>query len=222
MKSGKKDDVGNWAVPKSSLRVGIHQGEFQVIDVAELGGRAKFGGRQVVGIAPNVCSRVAGLGDDNDIMVSEDFVKPWFNKTGIKPNVLDPEPVDPKDPNNLIPPIEAVVKHGLPLQVRRCKCGTDLPKRIKLTHFVGEHILVLLRQMEEYLLRSVAHQSIGPGFSASDLSKLRKHLDPRLTVWVRGPGNQFAIPTDYRIMPGSKGDTTPIKSKVRSYPQTRV
>jgi hypothetical protein len=174
-----RDDNG----PSAAFRVGIHEGQLQIVRVFVPGGRAQHGGEQIVGAAPNLCQRIASLGDGGDILLSEEFCRKWAEHDGASSVTLAP-PLDQ-------PPISATVKHGTTLQVRRIARKGSPPRYFAEANAVSHHLGEAMAHTERAFVGLV--QQVNDALTPATVSA-------RVSLWVPDPrpGKNQLEPTDFR------------------------
>lgn len=161
---------------KKRLRIGIHEGRFQIINVAQLGGVAQHGNFQVAGSGPNICARLTGLGDAGDIVMSETFINSW--KDSSKVNAKDFDPALTGDP------LRVFVKHGVPLYVRRLRRKGPRPEKLAEIQIVNDQLRVCLEQVETLFLFWI---NLG---LVSRSQFQRDSLSARVSLWTEDKKNK--------------------------------
>lgn len=162
--------------PNTKLRIGLHQGPFNVIPVKVLNDS------QIIGTGPNLCSRLLVLGDEGDIIVSEDFVNGWHNEQGDK--ILNRF-----IPNTLKSPIEVFIKHNQTIKARiyRRKNAKKLSNRLSSLQTVESRLYTLLEEIEKQLIA---------GLSAINKKYTQKNVSARISILA--PHKNNLISTKYR------------------------
>jgi len=177
----------------AALRIALHRGKCRWI---KLNG---FNMPQAIGSGPNQSARLAGIGDGQQVIASEEFVKAWVDRSGIGVR-LNFEPSGEK-------PFSSVVKHGELLQLRVLKTKdkvVPVPKRLAAAQVIDERIDEIVREINRELESLL--ESVSPDESITD------RLDTRVSVFAPeadGMGRLAAlVPTVFRYCRSSRGNAS--------------
>jgi hypothetical protein len=185
--------------PSAGLKVGIHAGTFEVIDIP--GNRVKL----VIGTGPNDCSRIVKIGDAGNILVSEEFVKTFERHVGdsIYHKFI---------PGKSKEPMEVFVKRGGSQSIRIYNYSNDLtasaPRRLAILDLIDRYLKeVILPEIENFFIVLL---------QKGDPSLKRHKIRPRISILAPDPHNRSILAsTNFRYSglktdPGllSQGSTT--------------
>ncbi len=170
------------------LRVGLHQGPFQVVEIKGLSRK------EIVGTGPNDCARIVSFGDGGHIIATDQFVHGWaqFEGDGVFQHFQPPSKQG----------IEVFVKHDIPQSIRifrRNSPSQQPPKRIAHLQQVEDSLNKILREIESLFTKA--------------LQAYRKNLTPERVsarVSILAPRGEYLESTKYRFHrtePTVKGNT---------------
>lgn len=163
------------AMPR--LRIGIHQGPFQIVAVNKLGGLATHGGFQIVGKTPNDCARLSSFGDAGDVVLSTQFVEEWFRTSRIEDGIIFDPPLGE-------PATQAFVKHGDTVSIRRLYRPGPVPAKLASIRIIRDHLGASLGEVERLFLEYLNRELGNHPASGRPKSMTRDELSARVSVWT--------------------------------------
>ncbi len=129
--------------PSVDLKISVHEGRFQRIT------RPESSSTHLIGSGPNECTRMARIGDANNIILSEEFVKSWSKEEG-NDVYLNVKPSDPEAPIEYFPKpghLQRIYLYNP--QKRNPHLSDKVPSRLANLQVAKKHLGETILQIDE-------------------------------------------------------------------------